>query len=322
MKTYDEIYDNVIKATDDHRKKIHKIQNTVSVSAVCLTCILGVGMFAKIERPATVPSSSNTTATTTTMTTDEMMQIIDTTASAPAINDYAEPPTTISRRIPGEVFPETTAEPTESEFSAVHTNMSESMIFSDPPEETTAFYEQDAPEYTTAAPEEKSSSAVHENVPTTTKPTIPPQTETESPPEILPPVSETATEPAETEGPYFQETDVSPAPEDPSPTECNTEVLEPSEGEAPEPVQTQMTTMPAETTAVATSATTTEEETTTTTTTFYNAPAEPESDTSPLTPEEWRALFGDAEYSLVNRTDFIEVTLTITEEFEEYFEIS
>jgi len=108
LKTYDEVYQNVIAATNAHRRKMKKIQNAVSVSAVCITCILGVTVYMNLEKPMSVPSE--TEATTFTMTTEEVTAMIDTTASSPAANDTAETPSTISRRteIPEEL-PETTA---------------------------------------------------------------------------------------------------------------------------------------------------------------------------------------------------------------------
>ncbi|MBE6876774.1 MAG: hypothetical protein E7496_08690, partial [Ruminococcus sp.] len=95
MKTYDEVFENVMKATEEHHKKMRRIQNAVSVSALCAVCVAGVGVFLKLEKPMSAPSESQTE----TMTTDEMTRMLDTTASSPASSDSAELSNSISRLV-------------------------------------------------------------------------------------------------------------------------------------------------------------------------------------------------------------------------------
>lgn len=76
MKSYDEITANVLEATRQHRRKVKQIQYTASVSALCITCILGLGVYMNLEKPeARLPSTEETY-------TETVLQTINSTEPA------------------------------------------------------------------------------------------------------------------------------------------------------------------------------------------------------------------------------------------------
>ena len=98
MKTYDEVYQNVLSATKAHQRKMRKIQQTASISAVCTACVLGVTAFMRLQKPLNIPSDSqDVSRTIPTMTADEMTKMIDTEATVQASSDTEEPASTISK---------------------------------------------------------------------------------------------------------------------------------------------------------------------------------------------------------------------------------
>ncbi len=64
MKSYDEVTANVLEAARQHHCKVKRIQYAASVSAMCLTCILGLGIYMNLEKPETrLPSTETYTET-------------------------------------------------------------------------------------------------------------------------------------------------------------------------------------------------------------------------------------------------------------------
>ncbi len=329
MKTYDEVYDNIIEATNAHKQKMRKIQNAVSVSAVCLTCIFGVGMFLKLERPMSHPS---VTEETTTMTTSEMTDMIDSTASAPASSDTAEPSTTISHLVDNEKEPQQTSAPPEQDIPGSMTSTaghddkipgvvpaaemlhSETTVFPDESESNT--YATDSTTWTSSAKEtEKATTsatrATTKETSATTKETCTVPTETAA--TAVTEQSEAAAAPAETI--VVTETEIPVTVTEPLFTEPLTEneTFEPAADPA-EPVSEEPTEEPEPVTEFCTDApeteTTTTDETTTTTTETTTTTTETTATTARrflieyngvyYTPEKWQALFGNPESSLLS----------------------
>ncbi len=65
MKTYDEVFQNVMEATNLHQKKVKKIQQVISGTAVCTACALGLSVYLKLETPETRPAVNTETTTAT-----------------------------------------------------------------------------------------------------------------------------------------------------------------------------------------------------------------------------------------------------------------
>ena len=140
MKTYDEVYENIMIATNAHRQKVRKIQRVASSSAVFLTCVLGAGMFMQIEKPMSKPFDSRASVTVTkkpAAAPEETFQTIEVNASVQACSDTCEHYTTISYRNDSEVMKETTA--VAEENSSVPEEMlfeTDDDIFAETPEDT------------------------------------------------------------------------------------------------------------------------------------------------------------------------------------------
>lgn len=64
MKTYDEVFRNVMEATSAHRQKVKRIQSAVSASVICAVCVVGASMYMRLEKPESVPPGEETTTTT------------------------------------------------------------------------------------------------------------------------------------------------------------------------------------------------------------------------------------------------------------------
>lgn len=78
MKTYDEVFENVMNAANAHRRKVKKIQNAISASVVCAVCVVGASMYVKLEKPESVPPQTETVTTTTTTTITETIDTANT----------------------------------------------------------------------------------------------------------------------------------------------------------------------------------------------------------------------------------------------------
>ena len=220
MKTYDEIYQNVISATKAHQRKMRKIQQTVSISAVCTACVLGVTAFMKLQKPLNVPpDSQDVSRTIPTMTTDEMTKIIDTEATVQASSDVEEPASTISRVIE-EISTAITTVPEGTNTSVVPADV----IYSESEQEMTAPTQETAASESPASTQRQTETAAKttpkETHTETTAKTTSKETHTETVPQTEKPVSERATE-AETIMPTEPTQAVTERPQ--SPTEPTTE---------------------------------------------------------------------------------------------------
>lgn len=96
MKTYDEVFQNVIEATNAHHRKVRKIQNAVSASVVCAVCVIGASMYLKLEKPETVPPDTETTTATITET-------MDASSTGQWINEPTELTFTTTNTIPASI---------------------------------------------------------------------------------------------------------------------------------------------------------------------------------------------------------------------------
>lgn len=65
MRSYDEIVENVIEATVQHRRRVKRIQQIASASVMCAVCVLGLSVYLNLEPQQTLPSPSETETQTT-----------------------------------------------------------------------------------------------------------------------------------------------------------------------------------------------------------------------------------------------------------------
>ncbi|MDE6730512.1 MAG: hypothetical protein K2J71_07035 [Oscillospiraceae bacterium] len=108
MKTYDEVFRNVMEATNAHRRKVKRIQSTISASVICVVCIIGASMYVRLKKPESVPPGQETT------TDCRNMQMIQETDHITPIKNTETG--TESKEIPGETqenFQEASQESTE-----------------------------------------------------------------------------------------------------------------------------------------------------------------------------------------------------------------
>lgn len=315
MKTYDEVFENVMKATDAHHKKVRRIQNAVSVSALCAVCVAGVGMFLKLEKPFSVPSENQ--LETMTMTTDEMTRMLDTTASAPASSDSSEASNSISRTV--ETEQKHTSAPQEQENSGIRytSAIPAGEIVHSGTEMTTATAESGAHTHeietttvTTPHSEKSATSTATEKTTTkassatTAKETVHTTQKTE-----ITTIQTTVTVP-ETTAVIVQPTELPTEPIEliPSETVCPTEeITEPvTELETESPAETETEPIEPETSETTTTTTATE-------TTFFTSYQPPETVHSEeeeyLTPEEWESRYGTASSDM---PESVPVSYTVT----------
>ncbi|MDE6088077.1 MAG: hypothetical protein K2G25_06795, partial [Oscillospiraceae bacterium] len=122
MKTYDEVFRNVIEATNAHRRKVKRIQSAVSASVICAVCIIGASMYIRLEKPESIPPGEETTTTTVTPT-GMMTDTMDYTSSSgnyfsdPTELYYKNTDSNVTQTLPGmEMYSEKNTETgTESE---------------------------------------------------------------------------------------------------------------------------------------------------------------------------------------------------------------
>ncbi|MDE5768348.1 MAG: hypothetical protein K2H29_11275 [Oscillospiraceae bacterium] len=106
MKTYDEVFQNVMEATNAYRRKVKRIQSAVSASVICAVCIIGASMYVRLEKPESIPPGEETTTTTVTPT-GIMPDTMDYTSSSgnyfsdPTELYYKNTDNSITQTIPG-----------------------------------------------------------------------------------------------------------------------------------------------------------------------------------------------------------------------------
>lgn len=126
MKTYDEVFQNVMEATNAHRRKVKRIQNMVSASAICVVCIIGASMYMKLEKPESVPPEIETT--TTTVPKNGITDTMNGSNSSSSLSDPTELNYTTT---------DTTAKTTSNPDITIHTN-TESSVFSETDQDHTS----------------------------------------------------------------------------------------------------------------------------------------------------------------------------------------
>lgn len=289
MRSYDEITANVLEAAKCRRHKAKQVQYAVSVSAMCLTCMLGLGVYMNLEKPeAQLPSTEISTETTAKATnaaplppeasTELQYQITEFSDGllCPNAGGNVSGSWFATSTVQPETDPVETETPTESQTFAVQTTAF--------PETTTISLSTDPPESSKTTPKDTSPIATTQHVPSTdnTFTTVVPPTTTVPSASIfttqeIPATSVTVQDP----------TELNPEPTDPAPTDD---------------------TVSSETTVYATSAT---ETFTTTTTATETIPADTTDNTPPPEPLSPQNL----PPNLTLSSDFAEFLLTnLTEE--------
>ena len=137
MRSYDEITANVLEATRQHRRKVKRIQYTASVSAMCLTCTLGLGVYMNLEKPeAILPSTEETSTETVQKATNAVTLPSDTSTELqyqltefsdnlflPNMGGNVSDSLFATATVPSETDPIETEAPTETQTSVVQTSV-------------------------------------------------------------------------------------------------------------------------------------------------------------------------------------------------------
>lgn len=137
MRSYDEITANVLEATRQHRRKVKRIQYTASVSAMCLTCMLGLGVYMNLEKPEavlppteetsteTVQKATNATTPPSDISTELQYQITEFSDSLffPNIGGNVPDSRFATSTVPAETDPIETEAPTETQTSVIQTSV-------------------------------------------------------------------------------------------------------------------------------------------------------------------------------------------------------
>lgn len=60
MKTYDEVTEHILSTAKSRRRKQRQLQYAASVSMVCVACMMGLGVYMKLEKPPAIPMEEET----------------------------------------------------------------------------------------------------------------------------------------------------------------------------------------------------------------------------------------------------------------------
>ncbi len=139
MKSYDEIVDQVVEATAQHRRRVKRIQQITSASVMCAVCVLGLSVYLNLEPQQTLPTPSETQVQTTSPT--QISSLPEETMSTNA-SDEAHPSSTLLPQIPTNAPVQTeqssseTRRPVESSLGTISSSVGTivTQIQTDPPE--------------------------------------------------------------------------------------------------------------------------------------------------------------------------------------------